>query len=534
MSTSRHDRTANGQCAAIRVAFACLLFVAWGIGPAAVHAQSFCIAPNPSYTLGSSLPGASPGHEFTFDVYSGELQISQALLIYPADFTFNGFASQPDRPANAQIGAMFFDMGPNGTEEASAPIRAIGEHYAYVDLNNSGVRHFLEPTLSHAVAVDGSHQFRLINYFGGDREPGTTETPLSSRRRLVLNPGIFTNPYTTGFYTLSGIFISVNWETGDAPQTGETSFLTCPIDYLEVEIQEVANQPPVADAGPDQLSVEATSPAGASVTLDGSGSSDPDGNPLSYVWSENAATITTGVNPAVTLSLGSHVITLIVDDGNGASDSDTVTINVVDTTPPSITAPADVTADCAGTGGTAVSLGTPSVSDIATLAADIVVTNNAPGLFPVGATTVTWTATDGAGNQNTAQQTVTVADTIPPDLSVSVTPDMLWPPNHKMYEVMPVVSATDACDASPTIQLVNITMNEGDEELAFDPLYDTTLGDGNTTNDIQYDSSTGQVFVRAERSGTGSGRVYTLTYQATDAAGNTAQATATVTVPHSQ
>jgi hypothetical protein len=218
----------------------------------------------------------------------------------------------------------------------------------------------------------------------------------------------------------------------------------------------------------------------------------------------------------------------------GASDSDTVTVNVVDTTPPNINTPADVTAGCAGAGGTAVSLGTPTVSDIATLTADIVVTNDAPGTFPVGATTVTWTATDGAGNQNTALQTVTVADNTPPDLSVSVTPDVLWPPNHKMYEVMPSVSANDSCDASPTIQLVNITMNEGDEELAFDPLYDTTLGDGHTTNDIQYDPGTGQVFVRAERSGTGNGRVYTLTYEATDAAGNTAQATATVTVPHSQ
>jgi hypothetical protein len=464
------------------------------------------------------------------------LQISQALLIYPADFTFNGFASVPDRPANAQIGTMFFDLGPNGTEEASAPVRAISEHYAYADLNDSGVRHFLEPSFAHAVAADGSHQFRLINYFGGDREPGATETPLSSRRRLVLDPGIFTNPYTAGFYTLSGMFVSVNWETGDAPQTGETSFLTCAIQNLDVEIQEIANQPPVADAGPDQLSVEATSPVGASVTLDGSGSYDPDSNPLTYDWSESAVTIATGVIPAVPLALGSHEITLVVDDGNGASDFDTVTVNVVDTTPPSITAPADVIADCAGSGGTAVSLGTPTVSDIATLIEDIVVTNDAPGTFPIGATTVTWTATDGAGNQNTALQTVTVADNTPPDLSVSVTPDVLWPPNHKMHEIMSTVSASDACDASPVVQLVNITMNEGDEELAFDPQYDTTLGDGHTTNDIQYDSGTGQVFVRAERSGAGNGRVYTytLTYEATDAAGNTTQAMATVTVPHSQ
>lgn len=62
-------------------------------------------------------------------------------------------------------------------------------------------------------------------------------------------------------------------------------------------------------------------------------------------------------------------------------------------------------------------------------------------------------------------------------------------------------------------------------------------GDGNTVNDIQgADISTEDYFfsLRAERAGKGDGRVYTITYTATDACGNSASASATVTVPHNK
>ncbi|MEN8127832.1 MAG: PKD domain-containing protein [Planctomycetota bacterium] len=93
------------------------------------------------------------------------------------------------------------------------------------------------------------------------------------------------------------------------------------------------NHPPDADAGPDQI-VERDSTAGAQVTLDGSGSSDPDGDPLTYEWTwcGNSAT---GINPTVTLPMGTATVTLTVSDGV-LSDSDTVNIDVVDTTPPDV------------------------------------------------------------------------------------------------------------------------------------------------------------------------------------------------------
>lgn len=84
--------------------------------------------------------------------------------------------------------------------------------------------------------------------------------------------------------------------------------------------------PPVADAGPDQ-SLSAGGPGGLAVTLDGSGSMDPDGDPLTYMWSGPFGTAD-GVSPTVQIPGGVHNVTLTVDDGRGGLDSDTVTITV--------------------------------------------------------------------------------------------------------------------------------------------------------------------------------------------------------------
>ena len=111
-------------------------------------------------------------------------------------------------------------------------------------------------------------------------------------------------------------------------------------------------------------------------------------------------------------------------------------------------------------------------------------------------------------------------DLVPPALQVAVTPDVLWPPNHKYVEVTATVRATDDGGAAPTVTLVSVTSNEPDNG----------RGDGNTRNDIQIiDDRTFKL--RAERSALGSGRVYTIIYQAEDAAGNTMLQSATVSVP---
>jgi len=64
------------------------------------------------------------------------------------------------------------------------------------------------------------------------------------------------------------------------------------------KITVTENRPPVANAGPDQT-VEAASCSGVQVVLDGSGSSDPDGDPLTYTWTIGATTIATGISSIV-------------------------------------------------------------------------------------------------------------------------------------------------------------------------------------------------------------------------------------------
>ncbi len=113
-------------------------------------------------------------------------------------------------------------------------------------------------------------------------------------------------------------------------------------------------------------------------------------------------------------------------------------------------------------------------------------------------------------------------DATPPVLNVSVTPNTLWPANHKYVTVKATVSLSDNVDQNPTLILVSVTSNEPDR-----------VNKGDKPNDIVIlDDFTFKL--RAERLGTGMGRVYTITYLATDAQGNSTIATATVTVPHNQ
>jgi len=96
-----------------------------------------------------------------------------------------------------------------------------------------------------------------------------------------------------------------------------------------------SNRPPIANAGAD-VTVAADAQCAGTVTLNGSGSSDPDGDTLTYAWTGPFGTAT-GVGPTVTLALGPHTITLVVDDGHGATASDTVVVTVADQSAPVIT-----------------------------------------------------------------------------------------------------------------------------------------------------------------------------------------------------
>ena len=297
-------------------------------------------------------------------------------------------------------------------------------------------------------------------------------------------------------------------------------------DTLTVTVVE--NVPPVADAGPDQT-VEQTSPEGAEVTLDGSDSTDQYGDPLTYNWTWNGGSAS-GVSPKVMLPPGMTNVTLMVDDGEFNS-TDTVSIIVVDTTSPYVNAGEDMTVEADSPDGAEVTVQGEATDD-ADMDLDYVWSEgetvlgtdaNLTTTLSLGTHMLTLNATDDSGNTGTDTITIEVVDTTPPQINVSVDPDMIWPPNHEYVDVKTIVTVHDAVDSSPTLTLVSATSNEPDNG----------MGDGNTTNDIEILSNT-MFRLRAERSGTGQGRTYTITYRATDASGNSAEASVTITVPHNK
>ena len=118
---------------------------------------------------------------------------------------------------------------------------------------------------------------------------------------------------------------------------------------------------------------------------------------------------------------------------------------------------------------------------------------------------------------------IEVVDTTPPEItSIAASPDVLPVPNHKLVEVQVLVTAVDACDPEPPeCRITGIICNEADDG----------KGDGHTAADSVI---TGPLtaMLRAERSGKGTGRIYTITVECVDASGNAATATTFVTVRH--
>ncbi len=98
----------------------------------------------------------------------------------------------------------------------------------------------------------------------------------------------------------------------------------------------LANEPPVAAAGDDQT-IAYTTLTATSVVLDGTDSSDPEGDPLTYRWSVDAALVATGPTPTIALPLGTHTIILVVSDGVFDSPADELVVEIVDATAPELT-----------------------------------------------------------------------------------------------------------------------------------------------------------------------------------------------------
>ena len=103
------------------------------------------------------------------------------------------------------------------------------------------------------------------------------------------------------------------------------------------------NQLPIANAGPDQTVNDTDGDGLEMVTLDGTKSSDPDGNIVSYTWSEGMTFVGNGPTPSYDFSVGTHIVVLVVQDNNGTTNSSTVTIEVLANKPPTANAEEDQT-----------------------------------------------------------------------------------------------------------------------------------------------------------------------------------------------
>jgi len=217
------------------------------------------------------------------------------------------------------------------------------------------------------------------------------------------------------------------------------------------------NEPPVAVAFTSTPEIECQGPSGTLVTLDGGASTDPDSTPgtnddiVSFEWFEDFGMpdkelLGIGEILDVALSLGAHPVTLRVTDSVGETDTDEISVNVI--------------------------------------------------------------------------------DTLPPEISVVLEPNVLWPPNHRLIDTQATVVATDVCGTTAVL-LLSVESSEPDDG----------EGDGSTGNDIQGaepGSADHEFMLRAERAGGGTGRIYTAVYAATDASGNTAEAAGYSFVPHDQ
>ena len=244
--------------------------------------------------------------------------------------------------------------------------------------------------------------------------------------------------------------------------------------------------------------------------------------------------IRTGVPAGNIFPVGSTTITYTARADLSVYRTQIVT--VVDDTPPVVTAPGPVTLY---TGPGATSCGV-TVTDLNGTFGTGTATDNCPGVgpvtrggvpaggvFPVGQTTLTYSATDAHGNTGSANQVITVVDNTPPVITLNGQTPSMWPPNHKYHTfgVTDFVSGvTDNCDTIPVSSVV-ITKVTSDE-------LENSTGDGNTLNDIIIAADCKSVQLRSERDGGGNGRVYTIFFKVVDSHGNVGTATAKVIVQH--
>lgn len=336
------------------------------------------------------------------------------------------------------------------------------------------------------VPIGGSAEFKVV-------AAGTAPLSYQWSKDGVAIPGA-----TAATLTLSNLALS---DAGAYAVTIRNSVGTV---TASAQLKVVDVTPPVLSL-PADIVVEATGPSGAVVTFSATANDNVDG----------AVAVQLTPPSGSLFPLGNTTVNASAHDAAGNVATGSFTVTVRDTTPPTLTVPPNLVLEATSPAG-AVANFAATATDVVTLSPSITY-SIAPGTtFPLGITTVNVTATDAAGNQSTGFFTVTVRDTTPPTLTaLSASPNSLWPPNKKMVPVAVTATAFDAVGVV-SLKVVSVASNEPDGNVQWQVTGPLTLN------------------LLADRLGGGIGRVYTITVEATDAAGNATHQTVTVTVPHDQ
>jgi hypothetical protein len=201
--------------------------------------------------------------------------------------------------------------------------------------------------------------------------------------------------------------------------------------------------PPVLTL-PANITAEATGPAGATVTYTTGATDLVDG----------AVPVTCVPISGSTFPLGTTTVTCSASDTRHNTSTGTFTVTIVDTTPPVLTLPANITKEATGPSGAAVAY-TTSATDIVDGSRPVTCSPISGSTFALGTATVTCSASDTRHNTSTGTFTVTVVDTTPPVLTL---PANITTVGSSGVAVSFTVSAIDLVDGS---RLVTCTPPSG-------------------------------------------------------------------------
>jgi len=248
------------------------------------------------------------------------------------------------------------------------------------------------------------------------------------------------------------------------------------------------NDPPVSDAGPDQTALQ-----GNVVTLDGSSSSDIDGDNLTYNWT--FVSVPTGstavlsnssiVNPTFTVDVvDTYEVQLIVNDGTIDSAPDSVSINIVPV--PTVDISADPETILSGESSTLTWSSTNADSCVIEPGIGSVDVNGTAQVSPTATTTYTITAT-GPGGTATASATVEVSTSVPPTVSISANPLTIHyygDPELDEFSILTWTSTNaDTCTIEPDIGTVDPSGSWGVYPSRTTTYTITATGPGGTATD---------------------------------------------------